>query len=1058
MATKVPIESGLIARAANNIRAFVNNAWFGPLEPLAPMVTGTEKDSVVGRQWDYPVGINRNLQPRSTDAVSFQQLRGMADACDILRLVIETRKDQMAKLKWKIKPKDEEALPDARCAEIEAFLAFPDKEHDWDTWLRMLLEDLLVIDAPTLYIRKTVGGKLYALEPVDGATVKRILNEQGRTPIPPLPAYQQVLKGVPAIDYTTEELLYKPRNQRTCKIYGYSPVEQIMMTVNIALRRSVHKLQYYTEGNVPEAIVGTPAEWNPDQIALFQKHWDSLHEGNTAERRHMKFVPGKLDIKMTKEEVLKDVFDEWLARIVCFAFSIEPTAFIHQSNRATAESAREAALAEGLAPIMQWVVNLINFIIANHFGYPDLVFDWADEEVQDPLQRAQVNKIYLDAGVLIPDEVRSDLGYDDLTPDQLAQIAAAKAPPPTPLVPTLETQNTSATPGTPGAGGPPEPKAPPPTQKVAKAKKPRAGQVIRRDRPALVEKQAALKRVVAKFLSGQAAILGKKIGAMIAKADDTPEDIAQKIMVSIEIDWDSLTPDMQDALTGIGIAGMTAGLAAVGSDVKPDIGPVEKWAQNRAAEMVGKKWVEGVLVDNPNAEWVITDSTREMIQAYTADAIAQGATTSEFADILQESFAFSDARAEAIARTETAMADMAGQMEGYVQSGVVDGTQWITANDDMVDEECVANAEAGVIPLGEVYPSGDEAPPAHTNCFIGGTIVSAAGVISHYSRSFEGQIFRITIAGNDNFSCTPNHPILTQRGWVAAGQLQITDKLLKCSDPSAFIIALNPNDNHIETRIENVGSSLLVSGGMLSAGVPTTAEAFHGDGVINGEIDIVRAASLLPDDRKVKDANRIEDALFTGRHNSLSSLDSGSSCDSFDITGFSAFSGGIGSGSKIFPCIDVGRSHADEHGVRSIPDWKPGSIEGLPYSAAMATELLSEFDGRFASEITNMDSSKVAVLESSAVVTRLLNSPNSISGSTHSSNNDPMIYAALGSDMTDRLSGLMSFVDIVNISDVYFSGHVYNLETENGWYIANGIVSHNCRCDIIASLTPENVE
>jgi hypothetical protein len=38
----------------------------------------------------------------------------------------------------------------------------------------------------------------------------------------------------------------------------------------------------------------------------------------------------------TKEPDLKGPFDEWLARIVCFAFSISPQALIQQMNRATA--------------------------------------------------------------------------------------------------------------------------------------------------------------------------------------------------------------------------------------------------------------------------------------------------------------------------------------------------------------------------------------------------------------------------------------------------------------------------------------------------------------------------------------------------------------------------------------------------------------------------------------------------------------------------------------------------------------------------------------------------
>jgi hypothetical protein len=44
------------------------------------------------------------------------------------------------------------------------------------------------------------------------------------------------------------------------------------MTVNIALRRQMHQLQYYTEGNVPEALIGVPEAWTPDQIGQPEKN------------------------------------------------------------------------------------------------------------------------------------------------------------------------------------------------------------------------------------------------------------------------------------------------------------------------------------------------------------------------------------------------------------------------------------------------------------------------------------------------------------------------------------------------------------------------------------------------------------------------------------------------------------------------------------------------------------------------------------------------------------------------------------------------------------------
>ena len=147
MSTKTPIDPGVIARAITGVRyALTGKApdWFGPGDPLPPVA----QEQAVGRQFDYPVFANIQMTPRSGEPVSFAQMRALADGYDLLRLVIETRKDQMVKMQWKVVPKDEDKEADGRCQQVQDFLAFPDQEHNFQTWLRMVLEDLFVIDAP----------------------------------------------------------------------------------------------------------------------------------------------------------------------------------------------------------------------------------------------------------------------------------------------------------------------------------------------------------------------------------------------------------------------------------------------------------------------------------------------------------------------------------------------------------------------------------------------------------------------------------------------------------------------------------------------------------------------------------------------------------------------------------------------------------------------------------------------------------------------------------------------------------------------------------------------
>jgi hypothetical protein len=254
------------------------------------------------------------------------------------------------------------------------------------------------------------GKALYALEVIDGSTIARKIDAMGRTPAPPAVAYQQILKGLPAVDFTSDQLIYRPRNVRAHKFFGFSPVEQIILTINIGLRRQIHLLNYYTEGNVPEALAQVPKEWSADQISEFQEWFDSALAGNSARRRRITFVPECGNLQFTRDPMLKDALDEWITRIVCYAFGLSPQQFVSVMNRATAETSVEQAAAEGLVPILGYLADIMNFVVNRHFGYSDIEFVWEQDRTLNPLDQAKIDDIYVRAGVLSIDEVRQDLG------------------------------------------------------------------------------------------------------------------------------------------------------------------------------------------------------------------------------------------------------------------------------------------------------------------------------------------------------------------------------------------------------------------------------------------------------------------------------------------------------------------------------------------------------------------------------------------------------------------------------------------------------------------------
>lgn len=425
------IDSGIVSAIAAGVRFAVAgitpSSWMSPGQPLQPIA----QDEAKGRALDYPVGFNQRTRPRQGEELSFNDLRALADSYDLLRIIIETRKDQVESFEWEIVPTDKKDKNkfQEEIKQITTFLEQPSLEHDWPTWIRAMLEDLFVLDAVAISPRSTKGGQLLSLDLIDAGLIKRVIDDTGRTPLPPSPAYQQILKGVPAVDYSSDELIYWMRNPRTNRLYGYGPVEQIIMTVNIALRRQVSQLQYYTEGNVPEALASVPEQWTPEQVAQFQGWFDSLLEGNTAQRRKMKFLPMDANkVKLLREPELKDMYDEWLARVCCFAFSISPTPFIKENNRATADSQAETAKEQGLMPLLQFLERRMNTLL-HRCGVPtSLSFRWKMTQTIDPKSQAEIHDKYIRSGTISIDEAREDLGKEPLGIPNMVFTATGPAP------------------------------------------------------------------------------------------------------------------------------------------------------------------------------------------------------------------------------------------------------------------------------------------------------------------------------------------------------------------------------------------------------------------------------------------------------------------------------------------------------------------------------------------------------------------------------------------------------------------------------------------------------
>lgn len=207
-------------------------------------------------------------------------------------------------------------------------------------------------------------------------------------------------------------------------------------------------------------------------------------------------------------------------------------------------------------------------------------------------------------------------------------------------------------------------------------------------------------------------------------SEDEARALTDEILADLDLSaWATLVPDVQALLLAISEDGIRAAFSQLGlvptreltAQVNED---AVAWATARAAELVGMRYTDaGDLVENPNAEWTITDATRELLRTDVVRAIEDGTTTDELSAQLQGAYAFSADRADTIARTELARADIEGNLIAYRDSGVVGGKMTVlgSEHDDASACDCSDAAAMGVVALDDDFGGlGD--PPYHPNC------------------------------------------------------------------------------------------------------------------------------------------------------------------------------------------------------------------------------------------------------------------------------------------------------------------------------------------------------
>jgi hypothetical protein len=435
-------------------------AIFGPGDPIPyGALDASRPDSGMPEPRQYQYVPYYNVPGTNEREVEWETLRQAADS-PLFRSCIEIRKNEISCLDWNIgvaksvvaqrakddqKPRQdvENDLRQQYKEDIQRatdFMAMPDRRNgrDFSAWVALLLEEHLKWDGMVIYPRKTYGGDLLDLMLVDASTIKPLLDEQGGRPLPPAPAYQQILQGFPRSEFTADtsktsdgkeyvpgafssaQLIYERRVQRLNTPYGFSPTEQALLDGLLWNKRFSWMMAEYTEGSQPVQWIvnkGT-SSWSAQQLLEYERFFNDRYSGKTATRYRNPFLPEGLEPVQQAQipDRYKPDYDLFIIRLVAshFDVTLPELGFSEPGGLGSSgyhEGQADIQYRKATLPTSRWVQQLITRILHQHFGMPDeLEFCFLGLEDEDEAAADAVAADRVRRGSMTTNEDRQRIG------------------------------------------------------------------------------------------------------------------------------------------------------------------------------------------------------------------------------------------------------------------------------------------------------------------------------------------------------------------------------------------------------------------------------------------------------------------------------------------------------------------------------------------------------------------------------------------------------------------------------------------------------------------------
>jgi HK97 family phage portal protein len=356
-----------------------------------------------------------NFLPKPTAA----NLRRFAET-PVVRRAINTIKDRIAELEWKVISKDGglTSAEDERIRILTENLAEPNADDSFRSLCEQVIEDVIVGGFGAIELELTGDAQRpLNLYPVDGATIRMRADWDGK---PDSPRYTQLTGKVgpeARIELNDDELIYIRLNPRTHTPFGLGRLEVAFETVNAFLGANRHAAKLASNSVVQYAL--WMRDLPPAHHERLIRWWQDDIEGT-----------GRVPLLSTEEkpEVLRfaggtdaDLYLEWqqfLMRIIANAFDLPPffVGLEHDVNRSTADAALRQAFSTAIVPTAKlFAEHITHDAIAKKLGWRDLKFVFTGLDAQDPRELAELHEILIRSGIITVNEARAMRGMQPIT-------------------------------------------------------------------------------------------------------------------------------------------------------------------------------------------------------------------------------------------------------------------------------------------------------------------------------------------------------------------------------------------------------------------------------------------------------------------------------------------------------------------------------------------------------------------------------------------------------------------------------------------------------------------